>query len=30
MNRERATSLLAEMIDRLEQGAWPLGLVTEV
>lgn len=30
MKRERATSLLVEMIDRLEVGAWPLGLVEEV
>ncbi|WP_406490473.1 nucleotidyltransferase domain-containing protein [Streptomyces sp. NBC_01604] len=31
MNRERATSLLlVELIDRLEVGAWPLGLVEEV
>ncbi|MFC1421547.1 nucleotidyltransferase domain-containing protein [Streptacidiphilus cavernicola] len=30
MKRERATALMAEMVDRLEGGAWPLGLVKEV
>lgn len=30
MKRERATRLLADMITRLEGGAWPLGLVEEV
>lgn len=30
MKRERATRLLADMITRLEDGAWPLGLVDEV
>lgn len=30
MKRERATRLLADMITRLENGAWPLGLVDEV
>ncbi|MGW0549972.1 nucleotidyltransferase domain-containing protein [Streptomyces altiplanensis] len=30
MKRERATRLLADMITRLEDGAWPLGLVEEV
>ncbi|MGW3212802.1 nucleotidyltransferase domain-containing protein [Streptomyces parvus] len=30
MKRERATHLLADMITRLEGGAWPLGLVEEV
>ncbi|MFJ4467360.1 nucleotidyltransferase domain-containing protein [Streptomyces sp. NPDC089424] len=30
MKRERATGLLKDMITRLEQGGWPLGLVDEV
>ncbi|WNO76931.1 nucleotidyltransferase domain-containing protein [Streptomyces sp. AM8-1-1] len=30
MKRERATRLLADMITRLEDGGWPLGLVDEV
>ncbi|WP_333773085.1 nucleotidyltransferase domain-containing protein [Streptomyces sp. IBSBF 3136] len=30
MKRERATGLLQDMITRLEQGGWPLGLVDEV
>lgn len=30
MKRERATRMLADMITRLEDGAWPLGLVEEV
>lgn len=30
MKRERATRLLDDMITRLEQGGWPLGLVDEV
>ncbi|MFE0858810.1 nucleotidyltransferase domain-containing protein [Streptomyces mutabilis] len=30
MKRERATRLLADMITRLEDGAWPVGLVDEV
>ncbi|MFL9659695.1 nucleotidyltransferase domain-containing protein [Streptomyces sp. PB17] len=30
MKRERATWLLADMITRLEDSAWPLGLVDEV
>lgn len=30
MKRERGTRLLADMIDRLEGGVWPLGLVEEV
>ncbi|MGG7568722.1 nucleotidyltransferase domain-containing protein [Streptomyces sirii] len=30
MKRERATRLLEDMITRLEQGGWPLGLVDEV
>ncbi|MDX2290666.1 MULTISPECIES: nucleotidyltransferase domain-containing protein [Streptomyces] len=30
MKRERATRLLADMITRLEDGVWPLGLVDEV
>ncbi|WP_405890351.1 nucleotidyltransferase domain-containing protein, partial [Streptomyces sp. NBC_01527] len=30
MKRERATWLLADMITRLEDGGWPLGLVDEV
>jgi len=30
VKRERATKLLADMITRLEDGAWPLGLVDEV
>ncbi|MCX5215569.1 nucleotidyltransferase domain-containing protein [Kitasatospora sp. NBC_00240] len=30
MKRERGTRLLADMIDRLEGGHWPLGLVDEV
>ncbi|BAJ25860.1 MULTISPECIES: nucleotidyltransferase domain-containing protein [Kitasatospora] len=30
MKRERATAVLVEMLDRLEQGAWPLNLVEEI
>ncbi|MFD8079500.1 nucleotidyltransferase domain-containing protein [Streptomyces sp. NPDC059718] len=30
MKRERATRLLEDLIARLEQGGWPLGLVDEV
>jgi hypothetical protein len=30
VKRERATRLLADMITRLEDGGWPLGLVEEV
>lgn len=30
MKRERATAVLREMLDRLEQGAWPLSLVEEI
>ncbi|MFJ3799995.1 hypothetical protein ACIPSJ_27400 [Streptomyces sp. NPDC090088] len=30
MKRERATAVLREMLDRLEQGAWPLNLVEEI
>ena len=30
MKRERATVVLGEMLDRLEQGRWPAGLVAEV
>lgn len=30
MKRERATMLLGEMLDRLDQGTWPLNLVEEV
>ncbi|KOV50847.1 hypothetical protein ADL00_42580 [Streptomyces sp. AS58] len=30
MKRERATAVLGEMLDRLEQGAWPVNLVEEV
>ncbi|WP_327591538.1 hypothetical protein [Streptomyces chartreusis] len=30
MKRERATTVLREMLDRLEQGTWPLNLVGEI
>ncbi|WP_181412120.1 hypothetical protein [Streptomyces griseorubiginosus] len=30
MKRERATAVLRDMLDRLEQGAWPLNLVEEI
>ncbi|MFE7332292.1 hypothetical protein ACFU8W_47050 [Streptomyces sp. NPDC057565] len=30
MKRERATAILNEMLDRLEQNTWPLNLVTEI
>ncbi|MEV0281315.1 nucleotidyltransferase domain-containing protein [Streptomyces sp. NPDC050610] len=30
MKRERATTLLNDMLDRLEQGGWPLDLVDEI
>ncbi|MEV0850562.1 hypothetical protein AB0J21_32730 [Streptomyces sp. NPDC049954] len=30
MKRERATAILHEMLDRLEQNTWPLNLVTEI
>ncbi len=30
MKRERATAVLHEILDRLEQGAWPVNLVTEI
>lgn len=30
MKRERATTLLNEMLDRLEEGGWPLDLVDEI
>ncbi|MEI5036285.1 nucleotidyltransferase domain-containing protein [Streptomyces sp. S1A(2023)] len=30
MTRERATTLLNTMLDRLEEGAWPLDLVDEI
>ncbi|MFJ4624668.1 hypothetical protein [Streptomyces sp. NPDC088812] len=30
MKRERATAVLCEMLDRLEQSAWPLNLVEEI
>ncbi|MEU3511314.1 hypothetical protein ABZ733_26165 [Streptomyces longwoodensis] len=30
MKRERATAVVREMLDRLEQGAWPLDLVEEI
>ncbi|MFG2948416.1 hypothetical protein [Streptomyces adustus] len=30
MKRERATAVLLEMLDRLEEGAWPLNLVEEI
>ncbi|MFG3489996.1 hypothetical protein [Streptomyces sp. NPDC047972] len=30
MKRERATTILNEMLERLEQNAWPLDLVTEI
>ncbi|MEN2424371.1 nucleotidyltransferase domain-containing protein [Streptomyces rimosus] len=30
MKRDRATSLLTDMLDRLEAGGWPLDLVDEV
>lgn len=30
MKRERATAVLGEMLDRLEQGRWPANLVREV
>ncbi|MFJ6811614.1 nucleotidyltransferase domain-containing protein [Streptomyces anulatus] len=30
MKRERATTLLNGMLDRLEEGAWPLDLVDEI
>jgi hypothetical protein len=30
MKRERATTILNEMLDRLEENTWPLNLVTEI
>ncbi|MFD5652960.1 nucleotidyltransferase domain-containing protein [Streptomyces sp. NPDC127039] len=30
MKRERATTLLNDMLDRLEEGGWPLDLVDEI
>ncbi|MFE6633645.1 hypothetical protein ACFVFT_35535 [Streptomyces tendae] len=30
MKRARATSLLNDMLDRLEEGGWPLDLVDEI
>jgi predicted nucleotidyltransferase len=30
VKRERATTLLNEMLDRLEEGGWPLDLVDEI
>ncbi|MCL6302922.1 nucleotidyltransferase domain-containing protein [Streptomyces kronopolitis] len=30
MKGERATSLLNDMLDRLEEGGWPLDLVDEI
>ncbi|MEJ8653760.1 hypothetical protein WKI65_38360 [Streptomyces sp. MS1.AVA.3] len=30
MKRERATTVLNEMLERLEQNAWPLNLITEI